>query len=87
VASGADKGHKCQRSAGEEEQKNRAVFFFWGVSTPFFTSLNFISRVTSIFFNSVLIKNVEMDSSFFYNFLFQFFKNFKFDQPIFQSMR
>jgi hypothetical protein len=57
-------------------------FFF-----QFYTIFHFTEFCTMRYFeflNSVLTKNLEMDSSFL-EFLFQNFENFKFDQPVFDQ--
>jgi hypothetical protein len=50
-----------------------------------FCSSDFSRSCYFDFLNSILIKNLEMDSSFFRIFVFQIFENFKFDQPIFDK--
>jgi hypothetical protein len=80
------KGTSAKEARRGGTKKLSSFLFLGGFYTIFYFTEFCITRYFN-FFNSVLIKNVEMDSSFFYNFLFQIFKNFKFDQPIFQSMR
>jgi hypothetical protein len=43
------KGTSAKEAPERRNKKTEQFSFFGGVSTPFFTSLNFISRVTSIF--------------------------------------
>jgi hypothetical protein len=73
------KGHQCQSSAGEGERKTerflrkllgfcRSFLFFWFLHNFHFAK--FCRTRYFEFFNSVLAKNLEMDSSFFRFFYF-----------------
>jgi hypothetical protein len=67
---------------------NWSIFFLFCFSNDF-AFAEFCSMCYFEFLNSVLIKNVEMDSSFLYNFYFNFFQNFKFfkfDRPGFKKL-
>jgi hypothetical protein len=85
LTSEADKGHKCQSNAGEG-MKNRAVLFFPGFYIIFHFA-EFCSTCYFEFLNPVLTKKIlkwalVFVRIFYFNF-FQFFKNFKFDRPVF----
>jgi hypothetical protein len=51
--------HKKPMENGED-----IVFLFFTKFIPFYTSTNFVGLIVSDFFNYVLTKNLEMDSSF-----------------------
>jgi hypothetical protein len=81
-ASGDDKGHKCQCTAGERERKTEqfsrkpsGFLFFWFLHHFHFTE--FCRTCYFEFLNYVLTKNLEIESSCFRNFylfIFNFLK-------------
>jgi hypothetical protein len=63
-------------------KKINGVFYFLNI----FYFVIFCRMRYFEFLNSVLIKTLEMDSSFFRIFYFKKFKNFQFDRSIFQKL-
>jgi hypothetical protein len=71
---GGDAGERGMGAEGVLEQEDKVLglvpykepvnFYFFLVFSIFFTSTNFVGHVSSIF-NSVLNKNLKIDSSFF----------------------
>jgi membrane-anchored protein YejM (alkaline phosphatase superfamily) len=71
----------CGKNASSCEKIN-GVFYFLNI----FYFVIFCRMRYFKFLNSVLIKTLEMDSSFFRIFYFKKFKNFQFDRSIFQKL-